>query len=550
MKNAIETDSNNDNKLFYWNKKEAVSLLQRAGLQLSGGLPQDGFIHSIRDKGSKVKWKFNNVTETKQFKRWFGDWENNPKKASKVVNDDGTPRIVYHGTDTDFWTFDKGRLGSGNDQYGAGFYFASEKASAASYGNRVVEAYLDIKNPYEFSVNDETPNLIALGRSQPLTEEQTYEVLKRIPNIYDDEDSILGDYYEEYWENGAQDWMIRDLAANEFNRNIGELDAGLFRDFPNELHEALRDVTGHDGILLKFKDGSEFYVPWFPNQIKSATDNIGTFDGENDDIRFQASGEKYEHAYDEDKVSKEYINSVNPEIENAVIKMRSGNISLVPDVLNVTKLSDETVKKISDFVGYDISGYECKIDRSRLAHIDHRHGLNGLHDSSLSDPKDIARIGYVINNSTNIQWAIDDNGNRVYDKQYNDRNNKVAPVFVMKKQIDGTYTVGQVVPDSKKKTLWITSARIEKADVGSQVPNAENSPQLTSKTPLNSSSASTNIISQEAQKVKTENTKYQRGRAAKYDTRSVDEKELQGLRLEVERLTKKNELLKAENICA
>lgn len=180
--------------------------------------------------------------------------------------------------------------------------------------------------------------------------------------------------------------------------------------------------------------------------------------------------------------------------------MRSGNISLVPDVLNVTKLSDETVKKMSDFVGYDISGYECKIDRSRLAHIDHRHGLNGLHHSSLSDPKDIARIGCVINNSTNIQWAIDDNGNRVYDKQYNDRNNKVAPVFVMKKQIDGTYTVGQVVPDSKK-TLWITSARIEKADVGSQVPNAENSPQLTPKSPLNSSSASTNIISQEAQNV-------------------------------------------------
>ena len=41
------------------------------------------------------------------FKNWFGDWENNPSKASKVVNDDGTPKVVYHGTDKGgFYVFD------------------------------------------------------------------------------------------------------------------------------------------------------------------------------------------------------------------------------------------------------------------------------------------------------------------------------------------------------------------------------------------------------------------------------------------------------------
>ncbi len=39
-----------------------------------------------------------NVTESQQFKRWFGDWQNNPAKASKVVNKDGTPKVLYHGT--------------------------------------------------------------------------------------------------------------------------------------------------------------------------------------------------------------------------------------------------------------------------------------------------------------------------------------------------------------------------------------------------------------------------------------------------------------------
>ena len=49
---------------------------------------KDGSIHSIREKNSPVKPKFENVTESKQFKRFFGDWQNDPKNASKVVNAD------------------------------------------------------------------------------------------------------------------------------------------------------------------------------------------------------------------------------------------------------------------------------------------------------------------------------------------------------------------------------------------------------------------------------------------------------------------------------
>lgn len=63
LKEAIENDSVNDCRLFYWNKNEAVSLLQKAGLQLPSGLPQDGFIHSIRENGSKANMKFENETD-------------------------------------------------------------------------------------------------------------------------------------------------------------------------------------------------------------------------------------------------------------------------------------------------------------------------------------------------------------------------------------------------------------------------------------------------------------------------------------------------------
>lgn len=36
---------------------------------------------------------------TKAFKRWFGDWENDPKNASKVVDENGESLVVYHHTD-------------------------------------------------------------------------------------------------------------------------------------------------------------------------------------------------------------------------------------------------------------------------------------------------------------------------------------------------------------------------------------------------------------------------------------------------------------------
>ncbi len=213
----------------------------------------------------------------------------------------------------------------------------------------------------------------------------------------------------------------------------------------------------------------------------------------NGDFSFVAEKE-YTHLYDEGKVSKEFLNSVNEEIENAIISIRNGDLDSVPDVIEVTELSPETIKKISEFVGFDISGYKCRIEKDALVHIEKRHGINGEHDQSLSDPKDAARMGYTINHIDNIEWATDENGNVVRSRKYNNKDNTSCPVMFLSSRIDGTYCVSQTVPDTKRKTIWVTSARIEKADGGSQVPNGrESTPQPTPKAPLVSSSANNNI---------------------------------------------------------
>ncbi len=140
------TDEINQNgkSLYYWNKKEALTLLQRAGRQLPRRLPQDGFIHSIREKGTNVNQKFENVTETQQFKRWFG--------KSKVVNKDGTPKVVYHSTSEKFNIFDitKSRSWDGVPDYDLpGFYFSENYDESAAYGENVGQYYIKITKPYK-----------------------------------------------------------------------------------------------------------------------------------------------------------------------------------------------------------------------------------------------------------------------------------------------------------------------------------------------------------------------------------------------------------------
>ena len=193
--------------------------------------------------------------------------EKNQKQLSEMVREAaeaaGYTKHAYHGTpNTEFTVFDKGRVGKGNDQYGAGFYFATNEDAASHYGTRVIDSYLNISKP--INIGNAT-NLLAYDKS--FTQKQAYEIIKRLPDIYDAENSPLGDYFDEYWDGGAKDWMIRELAKS--NNTIGDLDSGLFRDYPNELHEAVRDVTGYDGIEVNVK-GGKFYVAWFDNQMKSA----------------------------------------------------------------------------------------------------------------------------------------------------------------------------------------------------------------------------------------------------------------------------------------
>lgn len=106
------------------------------------------------------------TVRTEAFKRWFGDWENTPQNASKVVDENGEPRVVFHGTDERRRVFDTDYLGSksgGGAGTNYGFFFAYHYNHAQYWadnatngkGGVVEHVFLNIRDPWEATIEDD-----------------------------------------------------------------------------------------------------------------------------------------------------------------------------------------------------------------------------------------------------------------------------------------------------------------------------------------------------------------------------------------------------------
>ncbi|MBY0465136.1 MAG: hypothetical protein K2W33_09345, partial [Burkholderiales bacterium] len=173
------------------------------------------------------------LTGAPAFRAWFGD--------SKVVDADGRPLVVYHGTATDFESFDNAKTGANDGGlWGRGHYFAANPEVASSYAMRqgdearVVPAYVAIKNPL----------ILKTGA----------DLVTRLPD-------------------GTN---TKDLVG------------------PNLDGKKIKDIAvsgGHDGVIQIRPNGViGDVVAYDAKQIKSAIGNNGDFDAQNPDIRFSFAG--------------------------------------------------------------------------------------------------------------------------------------------------------------------------------------------------------------------------------------------------------------------
>ena len=140
LRQASVSESIGEVGFYYINSKKADSLLQGSGYQLpqqlAGQLSASADI--IRHIDANVNGKVKNFLGSKQFIRWFGDWMNKPERASKIVDDNGEPLIVYHGTNADFTEFDLSKASDTTKRYIDSFYFTTEEKVAKKIANLVV----------------------------------------------------------------------------------------------------------------------------------------------------------------------------------------------------------------------------------------------------------------------------------------------------------------------------------------------------------------------------------------------------------------------------
>ena len=250
---ALKKENAGETGVYYINKTEAQDLCARSGVQFPGSAAQDGLIHSIFDAGSPVNRKYMEQTETRQFKRWFGD--------SKVVDKKGAPRKLYHYTDGEFTVFDTNKSGSNQGmRLGDGIYLSTSPTEFSSYGKNRMELYASILNPFEMQLTDEQAN------------------------------AVLDKYASAKHDLNAYDGVYRNHAFAKLTNPVRVMDylQEYAKDNGIKVSDILKDL-GYDGV----HDGME-WVAFEPGQVKSATDNIGTFDRNNPDIRYSLDTEQLE----------------------------------------------------------------------------------------------------------------------------------------------------------------------------------------------------------------------------------------------------------------
>ena len=214
------------------------------------------------------------------FQRWFAD--------SKVVDAEGKPLVVYHGSPNDFTVFSYKFNNSNGQAEGRGFYFTDNRSYAEGYqsdGGKLFEVYLSLQNPLN-------PKELTITKPE----------LRKIINAIDPDGDGISNYAEDSrgypgsaWRNRALDSAVN--AIYDSSENDADIIGELYSSFGGgTVLEEVRRISGYDGFMTRNENGDTVYVVFSPTQIKSATENVGTFDPENPDIRFSESGQAEELA--------------------------------------------------------------------------------------------------------------------------------------------------------------------------------------------------------------------------------------------------------------
>ena len=212
---------------------------------------EKGGLVAPNGKNSNLDEEQYKLVRTPQFKAWFGDWENDPQNASKVVDDNGEPLVMYHGAEI----FNKTEIGR-FDIFRRGSYFTDTYKSAKYYAFKLAYGITDVKE----------------------SDTEIYNVFLNIrnPKTFDYENDEAEDYF---WDFDQNDKRIDTYISDGYD--------GVLWEHKSKMYDtSIKDIEKH-------------FINFFPNQVKLADVTNTTFDSNSADIRYE-HGVKLDMPYEED----------------------------------------------------------------------------------------------------------------------------------------------------------------------------------------------------------------------------------------------------------
>ena len=254
-------------------------------------------------------------------------------KDSKIRDENGNLKTVYHGTGTDFNQFDPDKIQQ--DNLGKGFYFTDNKDIADSYASRrtrerggdrkVVEAFLNVKKPFDLNYQ---PREVALDYLTHyfLSQGKTKEMALR----------------------NAEDLLNSSLASGDIVDNNYDI---VFDTSEPEFQTWARN-NGYDGLIVPGRDkasgaSGDAVVAFKPEQIKY-TDNLNPTDSPDMRYKRQAEAKIQELASQSNLLARHLQltgdeNLVFNEWQNEMQKKALGYYDPKTDTINLNKLTEDTL---------------------------------------------------------------------------------------------------------------------------------------------------------------------------------------------------------------
>ena len=384
---------------------------------------QNGGLITPNGKPSNLTPEQYKLVRTPEFKAWFGDWENSPEKASKVVDENGEPKVMWHFSLYKFDVFNPNAESRWVNQRKENVIWFGGSNKVISYSDDGKKGYL-----YQCFLDAKNPILVDAKK-------------------YDD-----FDYYRN--EKDEKTYSIQRI-KNQFVSELGSTSW----DGKKNTNDGVIFYNAWDNVPL----GMVVAIP-NPNQIKLADGTNTTFDANSPDIRFADGGR-----FDDQELLKKYkagksigftgiahlkAKGLIPRADGTKRKSdkyKEDGGEIVKETIKIPELDMqyENLKETLDYQGYVLEPKFAKGGK-----------LKGSGDCyyvagkiAMGDFKDIDFIGtpYVVHAEVEGQgkisgiryghaWVEDDEN--VYD--YSNGNEFVLPKIIY-------YSIGNIKTDNPKK---------------------------------------------------------------------------------------------------